>query len=413
MLYDNAQLIHAYVDAYQITHDQFYADVASDTIDYVLRDMTSPEGGFYSAEDADSEGEEGTFYVWTSQELRDMLDQFDAKLALYYYGFMPQGNFEHGKNVLHVSHTIEQAAVAFEVSVDEIIASLSKTREKLHAERAKRVRPHLDDKILTSWNGMMIGAMARTGAVLNKPKYVEAATTAANFIWDNLRQAGQLMHRYRDGETKFPGYLETYAFLIQGFIHLYHATLDTVWIKRAVELQREQDEKLWDKENGAYFMSQVSSDLVVRTKNEYDGAEPSGNSVAANNLLELAALTGDDSYADKADATVNALLASVQQYPFAMPLLMVAGQRILQGSKEIVLSNETMDDLETYIQEIRERYLPGVSVLVNTQDSKPLSEFARSQIAIGDMPTAYVCKDKTCELPTTKLETFKELLEKI
>jgi uncharacterized protein YyaL (SSP411 family) len=160
-------------------------------------------------------------------------------------------------------------------------------------------------------------------------------------------------------------------------------------------------------------MSQVSSDLVVRTKNEYDGAEPSGNSVGANNLLELAALTGDDSYADKADRTVNSVLASVQQYPFAMPLLLVAAQRILQGSKEIVLSNETANDLEPYLDSLRDRFLPGVSVLINTSESKPLSEFAKSQIAIGDIPTAYVCKEKTCELPTTKLETFKELLDKL
>lgn len=413
MLYDNAQLIHAYVDAYQITHDPFYSDVASDTIDYILREMTSSEGGFYSAEDADSEGEEGTFYVWTSQELRDMLDPFDAKLALYYFGFMPQGNFEHGKNVLHVSHTIEEAASAFEVSIEEINASLRKTREKLHAERAKRIRPHLDDKILTSWNGMMIGAMARTGAVLKKPEYVKAAEKSASFIWDNLRKDGQLMHRYRDGETKFPGYLETYAFLIQGFIHLYNATLDTLWIERAVELQQEQDAKLWDSESGAYFMSQPSSDLVVRTKNEYDGAEPSGNSVAANNLLELATLTGDDSYADRADRTVNALLASVQQYPFAMPLLMVAGQRILQGSKEIVLSAEARSGLAEYVGELRARFLPGVGVLVNTPDASPISEFAKSQITIGGMSTAYVCKEKACELPTTDLAAFKEVLDKI
>jgi uncharacterized protein len=413
MLYDNAQLIHSYVDAYQITHDSFYSDVASDTIDYVLREMTSPEGGFYSAEDADSEGEEGTFYVWTSQELRDMLDPFDAKLALYYYGFMPQGNFEHGKNVLHVSHTIEEASSAFEVTVDEIKASLAKTRQLLHAERAKRVRPHLDDKILTSWNGMMIGAMARTGAVLGKQTYIEAAVRAANFIWDNLRKDGELLHRYRDGETKFSGYLETYAFLIQGLLHLYRATLDITWIRRALELQSEQDKKLWDEENGAYFMSQASSDLVVRTKNEYDGAEPSGNSVAAINLLELASLTGDDSYADRAERTVNAVLASVQQYPFAMPLLMVAGQRILQGSKEIVLSGTSNKEIDGYLSQIRDRYLPGVTLLVNTGDTKPLSEFAKSQVAIGNKATAYVCKERTCELPITELNAFQDLLDRL
>ncbi|HET6510897.1 MAG TPA: thioredoxin domain-containing protein, partial [Candidatus Kapabacteria bacterium] len=238
MLYDNAQLAHAYVDAYQISKDQFFADVASDTIDYVLRDMTSPEGAFYSAEDADSEGEEGTFYVWTSQEIRDMLDPFDAKLALYYYGFAPQGNFEHGKNVLHVSHTIAEAASAFEVSEDEIRASLTRARKILHEARAKRQRPHLDDKILTSWNGLMIGAMARTGAVLNKPEYVSAAVTAGDAIWDKLRKPGELLHRYRDGEAKYPGYLETYAFYIRGLLDLYGATLDTKWLLRAVELQK-------------------------------------------------------------------------------------------------------------------------------------------------------------------------------
>jgi uncharacterized protein YyaL (SSP411 family) len=413
MLYDNAQLIHAYLDAYQITHDTFYADVASDTVDYVLREMTSPEGGFYSAEDADSEGEEGTFYVWTSQQIRDMLDPFDAKLALYYYGFMPQGNFEHGKNVLHVSHSVAEAAEAFEVGEEEIKESLKRSRKKLHDARASRPRPHRDDKILTSWNGLMIGAVARTGAVLGLQDYIEAAEKGAKFIWRTLRTEGQLMHRYRDGETKFSGYLETYAFLIQGFIHLYYATFNVAWIERAIELQEEQDQKLWDNDSGAYFMSQEASDLVVRTKNEYDGAEPSGNSVAANNLLELASLTGDDRFADRADTTVNSLLASVQQYPFAMPLLMVAGQRILQGSKEIVLSNEKLNDLSRHIEVMRARFMPGVAVLVNAKDSEPLSEFAKSQVAIGDLPTAYVCKEKTCELPTTDVKIFQQLLDKL
>lgn len=413
MLYDNAQLIHSYLDAYQISGDTFYADVASDTIDYILREMTSPQGAFFSAEDADSEGEEGTFYVWTSQQIRDMLDPFDAKLALYYYGFMPQGNFEHGKNVLHVSHTIGEAASAFEVTEEEIKASLERTRKMLHELRAKRIRPHLDDKILTSWNGMMIGAMARTGDVLSRPEYIASATAAAEFIWSNLRKEGQLYHRYRDGETKFVAYLETCSFLIQGYLNLYRATLDTIWITRSVELQQEQDAKLWDAEQGGYFMSQASNDLVVRTRNEYDGAEPSGNSVSAINLLELASLTGEQSYTEKAEKTVNSILATIEQYPFAMPLLMVAGIRILEGSKEIVLSAKNKKDLSVYLHELRERFFPGVAVLVNTSDAQPLSVFAGSQVGIGGQPTAYVCKEMTCELPTTDIAMFKELIGKL
>ncbi len=290
MLYDQAQLVNSFLDAWQITHDPFFRYVAQDIVDYVLRDMTHPDGGFFSAEDADSEGVEGKFYVWTLAEIEAVLGQ-DAEAFAKYYGITQEGNFEDGNNVLYVidlSHSSHQSLPPF--------------IKKLFVEREKRIRPLRDDKILTSWNGLMIGAMARAGDVLNEQRYTEAANAAGEFIWKNLRPEGNLLHRWHGGddqssaEARFDAYLDDYAFLIKGYLDLYEATFDAKWIERALELQEEQDADLYDSTDSGYFNAREAPDLILRSKNEYDGAEPSGNSVAVQNLFRLANFAENDQF---------------------------------------------------------------------------------------------------------------------
>ncbi len=284
MLYDQAQLLNSYLDAWQITHDIFFRDVAIDIIEYVLRDMTHIGGAFFSAEDADSEGEEGKFYVWTLAEMIGALGD-DAEVFANYYGVTLEGNFEHGKNVLYVADLSDSSHKHFTTH-----------RQKLFTEREKRPPPLRDDKILTSWNGLMIGAIARAGDILNEPRFVQSAVAAAEFIWTELRLMGTLLHRWHSGEARFDAYLDDYAFLIKGYLDLYEATFDIKWVDRVIELQQEQDLVLYDEKDGGYFHARELPDILLRTKSDYDGAEPSGNSISALNLFRLSHFTEEERY---------------------------------------------------------------------------------------------------------------------
>jgi uncharacterized protein len=395
MLYDQAQLVNSYLDAWQISHDSIFRNTVVDIIEYILRDMTHELGGFFSAEDADSEGVEGKFYVWTIKEINDILGD-DAPQFIQYYGITQEGNFEHGNNVLHIANQT--------LSSLESLESFAAPIKKLFASREKRIRPLLDDKILTSWNGLMIGAMARAGDVLGKKQYIESAKKAANFIWDNLRNEGKLLHRWRDGEARYDAYLDDYAFLIKGLLDLYEASFEKIWIERAIELQQKQDAMLYDTRSGIYNMNRPSSDIIFQSKNDYDGAEPSGNSISALNLFRLAMITEKDSYEKRAEEILQYFSAKISEFPYSMPEMMTAAFWSMKSPMQIVFAGSDVLELK---QSANDKYLP---VCVKMLASESVGEFAKSLTAIDGKPAAYVCRNFTCELPVTDGSKLERLL---
>jgi uncharacterized protein YyaL (SSP411 family) len=407
MLYDQAQLVHSYLDAYQLKHDEFEAGVARSTIEYVLRDLTHSEGGFFSAEDADSEGEEGKFYVWTLDVLETILGKEEAELSAFRYGVTAEGNFEHGKNVLYLAHPLDEVAIRFGISLDECKRRLGESCNKLIATRNERVRPSLDDKVLTSWNGLMLGAIARAGDVLQEPRYLEVATKAGEFVWKNLRRADLLLRTWRNGDAGIPAFLDDYAFLIKGYLELYEATFEAVWLERAIQLQKEQDRDLYDSSSAGYFMSREAPDVLVRSKSDYDGAEPSGNSISVLNLLKLAILTENDSYRQRAEETLHYFALKIQGYPYAMPEMMVGAIWLEQMPAQIVYAGK---DIQSLKRETNSRFLPR-SVHMSSESTR--APFAKSLSAIDGKPTAYVCKNFACELPVTTSAELSRVLDSV
>src|SRR5947199_8530942 len=379
MLYDQAQLAVAYQDAFQITKDKQYESVARDILDYVARDMTSKEGGFFSAEDADSavpvaaiydrreESEqqseigahraplhktaEGAFYVWTKKEIDDALGDA-AEIFDFHYGVQPHGNAPEGsdphdefrgKNILIERHTVAETAERFKKSEQEIRDSLAKSSEKLFAIRAKRPRPLLDDKIIAAWNGLMISAYARAAQVLDDPRYLEIATRAAKFLWANLydKESRLLYRNYRGGRSDIEGFADDYAFVIQGLLDLYEASFDVEWLKFAVELQKTQDRLFFDGKNGGYFSSSGKDESVfLRMKDDNDGAEPAASSVAALNLLRLSQFLDDPAAAgaERARKTIDAFTTALSHFPSAMPQMLVALDYWLGKPRQIVIA---------------------------------------------------------------------------
>jgi uncharacterized protein YyaL (SSP411 family) len=408
MLYDQAQLIHSYLDAYQLTGKQRYARVVRQTCDFVLRELTHPDGGFFSALDADSEGEEGTFYLWTQEEINDVLG-LDAELFNYHYGITTEGNWEEGKNVIYEATTLKKTGETFALSSDLAAERLGPLREKLFAVRASRIRPHRDEKVLTSWNGVMIGAMARAGDVLDTDTYVFAARRAAMFIVDELHKEEHLLHRWRDGEARFDAMLDSFAFLIKGLLELYEATLESRWLQLAVDLQREQDQTLFDTDSGGYFTARATTDVIVRTKNAYDGAEPSGNSISVWNLLKLHRMTGDLHFLANARKTLAYFSGMLQQYPYALPEMLAAAVSEIELPTEIVFTGDIVTaEYQTMRRKLASRYIPQKTVLHSA--SPVANEFARTLAPREGKTTVYFCSGGVCELPITSANALEERL---
>lgn len=413
MLYDQAQLVESFLDAYQITQDTFYADIVRSTCDFVLRELTHPEGGFYSALDADSEGEEGTYYLWTREEITKYLGDENAKIFAFHFGIEEKGNWEQGKNVIFVKHSVEETAKEFQTAKPEIKRILDESKRILFGERSNRIRPHLDDKILASWNGLMIGAMARAGDVLHEKKYVDAAIGAASFIWQNLYvEAGnKLFHRWREGESRFDATLDTYAFLIKGFLQLYEVTFDQAWLERGIILQKEQDEYLYDSKKSGYFTSREAKDIIIRTKNDYDGAEPSGNSISVLNLLKLHAITADGDHKEKAERTLLYFAGKLAKYPYTMPEMLVGMEWHHYAPTEIVFVGNVRGEMyEGMRKELAKYYVPR-KVLVSSI-SNAANDFVKSLPKKDEKLTIYLCTNQTCELPITEISELQMLLKK-
>jgi uncharacterized protein YyaL (SSP411 family) len=414
MLYDNALLARLYLETYQATGDAFYRRIAEETLDYVLRDMTSPEGGFYSAEDADSEGEEGKFYVWTPGEIESALGPDDAKLAARYWDVTERGNFE-GKNILNVPRPPEAVAREFGISTEELQDRIVGIRAKLLAKRDERVRPGLDDKVLSAWNGLMLRALALAIRVTGRDDYREAAERNASFLLDRLKVDGRLRRSYKDGRARLNGYLEDYACVADGLVALYEATFEARWLREAAALADAMNELFWDEERGAFYDTPADHErLVTRPRDVYDNASPSGTSVAAEVLLKLALLLDREQYRARAEVIFEDLSGGMAQIPGAFGRLLSALDFHLGGPHEVAIVGEPRaPDTEALVGAVYSAYLPNKVVAGRAENDAESAEFIP---LLADRPmrdgraTAYVCEGYACQRPTTDPEELKRQL---
>jgi len=425
MLYDQAMLAMAYTEAYQATGKEDYGKTAREILTYVLRDMTAPEGGFCSAEDADSEGEEGKFYLWTQEELRQALGNEEADFIAKVFNIEKDGNFveqatgrKSGVNILHLRKTLGELASDLNLSQQDLRAHLEVIRQKLFAYREKRVHPMKDDKILIDWNGLMIAALAKGAQAFDEPEYAEAACRAADFILGNMRKPdGRLLHRYRDGQAGVQANLDDYAFLVWGLIELYEAIFDTRHLEVALELTSDMVRHFWDEDGGGLYLTPDDGEsLFVRKKEIYDGAIPSGNSVAMLNLLRLGRMTATPDLEEKAARIGSAFSGSVKKLPSAHTQLMVALDFGIGPCYEVVIAGKAQaKDTKAMAKALRTSFLPNKVVLLNpgereSPETAKLAEFTKNQSSIEGRATAYVCMNYNCKLPTTDIDKMLELL---
>jgi uncharacterized protein YyaL (SSP411 family) len=425
MLYDQAQLATAYLEAYQASGDPALAQVARDIFEYVLRDMTHEGGAFYSAEDADSvidpekphEKGEGAFYIWDADEIQAVANDARATEWFFYrYGIEPNGNVQEdphgeftGRNILYERFSVTETARRFGASEGEVTEVLDGVKRKLLAARASRVRPHLDDKILTAWNGLMISAFALGGRVLQERRYADAAHRAARFLVEQLYRDGMLLRRWRDGEAAIPGFLDDYAFFAQGLLDLYETSFEDEHLRTAVRLTERMIE-LFDDGNAGGFYSSTAQDssLVLRVKEDYDGAEPSGNSIAISNLLRLGHMTGRAEWQEKAERALRAFGAKMTTGPTGLPQMLAAAMLAATPPKQIVFGGPR-EALETLRAAISSRYLPFHSLLWS--GSAGLNPELANMGPVDGHPAAYVCENFTCQLPVTEAEKLADLLQ--
>lgn len=409
MLYDNALLLKVYSAAYQMTGKAFYRDIGEKIITFIEREMTAPEGGFYSALDADSEGEEGKYYVWDFREIYDLLEDDQADLFAEVYGVLPRGSFE-GKNILRLARP-DLEAVARERGMDPAFleTQLEAARETLFAERSKRVYPHRDDKVLTSWNALMIAGLAHAARAFESTRALELAERALAFIEKQLKQEGRLMARYRDGETRFKAYLDDYAFLAWALLELHDATYDISYLKQAIQYANEMEHLFWDEENAGFFFSGKDGEqLITQGKDIYEGAMPSGNSIAGVLYAKLYKLTGETVYAERLEEMYHAFHDDLAEQPSAAPGFL---QSLLvseyPGKEVIVLGPASQPEREDLVGKIQAAYLPNTVVLAAEQPGQfeGVADFAAAYPLKDGLSTVYVCERFVCQQPTTDLES--------
>jgi hypothetical protein len=427
MLYDQAMLSFAYIETYQVTGDVFFSETAEHIFEYILRDMTNDEGGFYSAEDADSEGEEGKFYVWSIDEVKSILDNDSADVFIKMYNLEADGNFADeatggntGSNILHVKNDLNNAAYEMGVDSLELKKQLLQMRNKLFEVRKKRIHPLKDDKILTDWNGLMIAALAKAGRVLDKPVYTNAAQKATKFICDNLQLPdGKLLHRYRNGSSEIQAHLDDYAFFIWGLIELYESTFESSFLLKAIELQNKQIELFWDESLGGFFFSSKDGEkLIVRNKDVYDGAIPSGNSVSYLNLIRLAKITAENHFNEYSKKLNKAFSSRVKESLPGSTMFLNALDFDFGPSTEIIfVGNKEDDKFNSLINDINKTFIPNcITIFVNEDLTNNLmletAGYLKSYKTVENKFTVYVCRDYECGLPVTTSEKLFEMLKK-
>ena len=410
MLYDQAMLTLAYTEAYQITNNQLYKDTAEEILYYVQRNMTDKRGGFYSAEDADSEGEEGLFYLWTIDEIKNILSNVESELLINTYGLNKEGNYDDEatgnrteKNILYLKEPINNI---------ELKNRLNQIIKKLYQARKKRIHPLKDDKILTDWNGLMIAAYAKAGDVFNSDDYIQQAEKSAQFILKNLTDNnGRLLKRYRDGNAGVDAHLDDYAFFIWGLLELYEATFNVTYLSEAIQLSNIMVDEFWDVTNGGFFLgSENSEKLIVRAKTGYDGAMPSGNSVAAMNCSKLNRITGETKWAEISDKIFITFSNEIQQTPSGYASMVNAFLFNTDNPKEIVIVGSGKDsDTISAIEKIKSEYVPNKVIIFKDTDDElnklsPLAKWTVTQETIDEKTTYYICQDFACKIPTTDLD---------
>ncbi len=415
MLYDNAQLIAVAVSLFQATQDDFFKKLAEESIAYIRRDMTHPDGGFYSAEDADSEGKEGTFYLWTLAEIKENLDPESAEKFISHFGVTVNGNFKDphsddmGKNILVQARELK-----------EIPPFLGPAKKKLFEVRSRRPRPHLDDKILTDWNGLMISALAKAGAVGADKPYVESAEKAARFLQANLydKNTGELFRRWRKGEKKIPAFQTDYAFLVRGLLDLFEATGQPDWLEWAVPLHDDMNKKFFDQQKGGYFMS-AAKDLFINVKEEADGVLPSGNSVAVLNGVRLAKLLGRSDLNEWAQRTISAFSKTLKIHPPALLEMLTALDERDRDSPQIIVVGPMSDPSTSHLLALAHKIFRPGKMVIPVQPGVFQERLAKISPSLGSMvmlhgkPTAYVCVNFSCQNPTTEASELEQQLSNL
>lgn len=405
MLYDNALLLMVYTECYQVTKNPFYQKISDQIITFVLREMIGEEGGFYSAIDADSEGTEGKYYVWDFTEIHDVLGKELGDLYTEAYNITTAGNFA-GKNILN-QRDINLETIAFKnnLSLKQLEQKLEVARKKLLLVREQRAHPHVDDKVLTAWNGLMIAALAKAGKVFNNATYLTTAKTAMQFVEEKLYQNGRLMARFRDGQTKYKAYLDDYAFLLWAYVELYHTTFSLDYLTKGKNLLKDMLELFWDDVHGGfYFSGKDGEQLIAGDKEVYDGALPSGNSVAAVMLVQMAYLTGETSYLDKVEEMYYTFFADINRQASASPFFLQSLLLTENPSKEVVVLGKENDSARhRFITTLQQRFSPETTVLVaeSANTFAPIAPFAAEYRPLENKTTIYICENFTCQQPTT------------
>lgn len=420
MLYDNSQLAACYIEAFQATGKHEYATVAQEICDYVLRDMTDKDGAFYSTEDADSEGHEGKFYVWTPAELEAVLGKEQAAFFAAVYDVTPGGNFEHGTSILNLPRSFTEHARELGIKPELLQAILAESREKLFAAREQRIHPGKDDKVIVAWNGLMIDALALVGTMLDDGKYIDAARKAADFLWANLRREdGHLLHTWRHGKAKLAGYLDDYTAFANGLVSLFEAGGEVRYLEHALQLMDVVLERFADPAGGFFFTADDHEALLVRHKDLQDNAVPSGNSLAATVLLRLAKLTGREDYRRAAIGTIRAGQSLIERYPSAAGQLLLALDYHLGPTPEIVLvGDRTHSAWADLTRAVEQSWLPRRALIIHdtnesVPDDSPLAEILRGKTAVNGEPTLYICEGFTCQAPVVGEAAIEEALQKL
>ena len=416
MLYDNALLSRMYLHTYQATERPWYRRIVEETLDYVLREMTDPLGGFYSTQDADSEGEEGKFFLWTLEEITAVLGSEEGPLIAAYLGATDAGNFE-GRNILNLPEGIESFAKEADVSVEQLVTALQRAKTSLREAREERVHPARDEKILSAWNGLMIRSFAEAASVFNNDDYRQAAIRSASFVLDALRKDGRLLRTYRDGQAKLNGYLEDYAFMAHGLLALYEATFDHRWLEEAHNLADQMLDLFWDEDEKVFYDTGKDHEaLVVRPRDLFDNATPSGSSVATDVLLHLSVLTGDNDYSVKAATNLRSMQQTLSRVPQGMGYWLSALGFYVSIPKEIVIVGDgSSPDTQALKDVVFQGYIPHKVVVgsdpgmtVGTSVAMPLLE---DRGMMDGRATAYVCQNYMCQLPVTDPDALAQQLQ--
>ena len=406
MLYDNALLSRLYIEAYQLDPQPLYARVVEEILDYVVREMLNPEGGFYSTQDADSEGHEGKFFIWTPKEIGEILGEEEGRVFCRYYDITAQGNFE-GANILNVPRPLEQVASELSLSPGELSRILSEGRQRLFREREKRIKPHRDEKILTGWNGMMAVSFVEASVVLQRADYLEVARRNARFLLKHLCRKGRIFRTHKDGVSKLRGYLDDYANLVEQLLALYQATGEREWLDEAVIYNDAMLEQFWNREQAVFFLTGKEHEkLVTPVRDVYDNATPAGSSVAVLNLLKLAILTGNMEYRSIAETNLESMHLPLTRYPNGFGYLLGAADFYLGPVKEIaVVGDLKSGETRRLLEVVHGRFLPNKVVAIldpNATDGAGDLPLLEGKTLVKGRPAAYVCENYTCKAPVTE-----------